>query len=58
MMGDFQMERQEIINTPFGEPSGPLVHGHLHGHKVVFLARHGNSRLLSTRPVLERMTNL
>jgi len=41
MMGDFEMERQEIINTPFGEPSGPLVHGSLHGHKVVFLARHG-----------------
>lgn len=41
MMDDFEMTHQEIINTPFGEPSGPLVHGKLHGHDVVFLARHG-----------------
>jgi 5'-methylthioinosine phosphorylase len=41
MMDEFEMTRQEIINTPYGEPSGPLVHGKLHGKSVVFLARHG-----------------
>jgi 5'-methylthioinosine phosphorylase len=41
MMGDFEMTRQEIVNTPYGEPSGPLVHGMLHGKPVVFVARHG-----------------
>jgi 5'-methylthioinosine phosphorylase len=41
MMDDFEMVRQEIINTPYGEASSPLVHGVLHGKSVVFLARHG-----------------
>jgi 5'-methylthioinosine phosphorylase len=41
MMDDFEMVRQEIVNTPYGEASGPLVHGRLHGKSVVFLARHG-----------------
>ena len=31
----------EMIQTPFGEPSGPLVHGVLYGHEVCFLPRHG-----------------
>ena len=33
--------RREMVSTPYGEPSGPLVHGELHGKEVVFLARHG-----------------
>lgn len=41
MMDDFDMTRQEIINTPYGEASGPLVFGQLEGKQVVFLARHG-----------------
>ena len=38
-----QMEnlRHELITTPFGEASGPLSHGTLWGHPVVFLPRHG-----------------
>ena len=41
MMDEFEMTRQEIIHTPYGEPSGPLVYGLLHGKEIVFLARHG-----------------
>lgn len=41
MMDDFEVTGQEIINTPYGETSGPLVHGQLAEHEVVFLARHG-----------------
>ena len=33
-------ERQ-ILQTPFGEPSGPITRGVLNGKEVVFLARHG-----------------
>lgn len=33
--------REEIIDTPWGPPSGPLVHGRLAGLDIVFLARHG-----------------
>ena len=32
---------REIVQTPFGEPSGPLVRGVLAGHDVYFLPRHG-----------------
>ncbi len=32
---------REIIQTPYGEPSGPLVHGMLSGREVAFLPRHG-----------------
>ncbi len=41
MMDEYEMTSQEIVNTPYGEPSGPLVHGVLQGREVVFLARHG-----------------
>lgn len=33
--------RREVIRTPYGEPSGPLIYGRLGGYEVVFLARHG-----------------
>jgi 5'-deoxy-5'-methylthioadenosine phosphorylase len=33
--------RREMVQTPYGEPSGPLTHGRLCGHDVLFLARHG-----------------
>ena len=33
---------EEKIETPFGDPSDPLVFGTLEGRKVVFLARHGS----------------
>jgi len=32
---------REIVHTPFGEPSGPLTHGHLFGREIMFLPRHG-----------------
>ncbi len=32
---------REIMQTPYGEPSGPLVHGVLAGKEVSFLPRHG-----------------
>ncbi len=41
MMDGFEMTGQEVVNTPYGEPSGPLVRGRLQERDVVFLARHG-----------------
>jgi 5'-methylthioinosine phosphorylase len=32
---------REIVHTPYGDPSGPISHGELHGKKVLFLPRHG-----------------
>jgi 5'-methylthioadenosine phosphorylase len=33
--------RELRVDTPFGEPSGPIVVGTLEGERVAFLARHG-----------------
>lgn len=45
-------EVQEInIDTPFGQPSAPLVIGKLDGIPVVFLARHGRSHTYSPTAV-------
>ncbi len=36
-----KITRREMVSTPFGEPSGPVIHGELCGREVLFLARHG-----------------
>jgi len=33
--------REEVVSTPFGPPSAPIVCGEFHGHPILFLARHG-----------------
>ncbi len=38
--------RREMVRTPWGQPSGPLLHGNLYGQPVVFLARHGQLHTL------------
>ena len=43
---DLNIERYQTVTTPFGEPSAPLVHGTLHGARVVFLPRHGQGHKL------------
>jgi len=37
-----EIEREELIDTPLGAPSAPLVFASLHGQPVVFIARHGH----------------
>jgi 5'-deoxy-5'-methylthioadenosine phosphorylase len=41
-----QVERQEIVVTPYGEPSAPLTFGHFDGGPVVFLPRHGGAHTI------------
>ncbi|MCX4190148.1 S-methyl-5'-thioinosine phosphorylase [Methylophaga sp. OBS3] len=36
-----QILEQIQLETPFGEPSAPIIKGELNGQKVVFLPRHG-----------------
>ena len=36
-----EIERREVMHTPYGEPSGALTFGKLYGEDVMFLARHG-----------------
>ena len=37
-----EIDRSEVVDTPWGEPSAPIVHGNLAGRAVAFLARHGS----------------
>ena len=36
-----QNTNEMVVNTPFGDPSSPILVGELSGKKVAFLARHG-----------------
>ncbi len=40
-MSIIQDSKEYILETPFGEPSAPIVVGNLKGRRVAFLARHG-----------------
>lgn len=37
-----KITRHHAVDTPFGEPSAPVVEGELNGATVLFLARHGD----------------
>jgi 5'-methylthioadenosine phosphorylase len=37
----FTEQREQVVDTPYGAPSDPLVIGKLEGREVAFLARHG-----------------
>lgn len=41
-----EIDRREVVRTPFGEPSGTLTYGHIGPQPVVFLARHGHSHTI------------
>ena len=38
---DLEIIRREVVRTPYGEPSAPMVFGQLCSNDVVFLPRHG-----------------
>src|SRR5437764_7354951 len=40
-MSELTDREEQIVPTPFGDPSGPYVIGTLRGRRVAFLARHG-----------------
>jgi len=45
-MEGLALERREMVKTPYGAPSCPLVFGSLNGMDMVFLARHGSAELI------------
>ena len=40
-MPGMTVHHREMVKTPYGSPSCPLIHGELQGVDVIFLARHG-----------------
>jgi 5'-methylthioadenosine phosphorylase len=46
-LADLADATEEVVETPFGAPSGPLLVGRVGGARVVFLSRHGRGHRLS-----------
>ena len=42
---------REVVRTPYGEPSGPIVHGRMRGREVLFLPRHGHGHTIAPHEV-------
>ncbi len=42
-MSELEISHREVVHTPFGEPSAPMVHGRFAGQEIIFLPRHGAS---------------
>lgn len=45
-LNGLEITKRVVVETPYGEPSGPLTYGVLKGKAVLFLARHGDSHTL------------
>lgn len=43
---DLRIDHREMVNTPYGQASGPVVHGHLAELPVMFMARHGQGHTI------------
>ena len=46
-MAELSDREERVVETPFGEPSGPYVLATLRGRRVAFLARHGAGHRLT-----------
>jgi 5'-deoxy-5'-methylthioadenosine phosphorylase len=40
-LNNLRITRREVVRSPYGEPSAPMVYGELAGREVAFLPRHG-----------------
>ena len=40
-LANLKITHQQVMRTPYGEPSGAFMFGTLDQHEVIFLARHG-----------------
>jgi 5'-methylthioinosine phosphorylase len=45
-LANLEVVRRQIVRTPYGDASQPLVFGKISGHDVVFLARHGGGHTI------------
>jgi 5'-deoxy-5'-methylthioadenosine phosphorylase len=46
-----EITHREMISTPYGPPSGPVVHGKVSGKDVIFMARHGGGHTIPPHKV-------
>lgn len=41
-----EITHKQVVRTPYGEPSGALLFGHIAGKEMVFIARHGHGHVI------------
>ena len=46
-----EIVRREVVRTPYGEPSGPVIMGRLKGKPTAFLARHGQGHTIAPHAI-------
>lgn len=50
-LANLEAIHREVVRTPYGEPSGPIVHGRMRGREVLFLPRHGHGHTIAPHEV-------
>ena len=50
-LNGLEITRQQMQQTPYGQPSGPLTFGTLSDKEIVFLPRHGNPHVISPHKI-------
>jgi len=46
-----EITERRTVQTPYGDPSSPISIGEIHGHQLVFLARHGDDHRIPPHQV-------
>jgi 5'-deoxy-5'-methylthioadenosine phosphorylase len=46
-----EITHREVVASPYGEPSGPVIHGRLFDAEVIFMARHGHGHTIPPHKV-------
>lgn len=50
-LSSLEATRRKTVKTPYGDPSGEITHGTIHGRAVMFLARHGDRHTIPPHEV-------
>lgn len=50
-LGEMQIRNRQVVVTPWGEPSAPVLHGVIAGRQVTFLPRHGSGHTIPPHQV-------
>jgi len=48
---NLEITQREVMRTPYGEPSAPLIYGRIGGQEAVFLPRHGHGHTIPPHAV-------
>lgn len=50
-LSGLEITHREVVSSPYGEPSGPVIHGRLFDSEVIFMARHGHGHSIPPHEV-------